>query len=35
MMGIDIKDEQYDELLHAYNELHDELVCRGLVEFPF
>lgn len=35
MQGIQIDDPQYDELLHTYNSLHDELVNRGLVEFPF
>ena len=35
MNGIDIEDKQHDELLHTYNELYDELVCRGLVKFPF
>jgi hypothetical protein len=35
MQGINIEDKQYDELLHTYNQLHDELIKRGLVEFPF
>ena len=35
MQGINIEDTQYDELVNAYNELHDELISRGLVEFPF
>jgi len=35
MQGINIEDRQYDELVNAYNELHDELISRGLVEFPF
>ena len=35
MQGVSIDNAQYDELLHTYNALHDELVHRGLVEFPF
>ena len=35
MQGIDIDNVQYEELLHTYNTLHDELMNRGLVEFPF
>ena len=35
MQGVNINDPQYDHLLHSYNELHDELTHRGLVEFPF
>ena len=35
MQGVNIEDKQYDELIKAYNELHDELTSRGLIEFPF
>ncbi len=35
MQGMDIEDKQYHELLQTYNQLHDELIERGLVEFPF
>jgi len=35
MQGINIDDDNYEELLHTYNTLHDELAKRGLVEFPF
>jgi hypothetical protein len=35
MQGVNIEDLQYDALVNAYNELHDELIRRGLVEFPF
>lgn len=35
MQGVSVDDAQYEELLHTYNQLHDELVNRGLVEFPF
>jgi len=35
MASVYLDDPQYDELLHTYNTLHDELVRRGLVEFPF
>jgi len=35
MQGVAIDTAQYDELLHTYNALHDELSRRGLVEFPF
>lgn len=35
MSGVSVDDTQYDELLHTYNQLHDELIERGLVEFPF
>ena len=35
MQGVSIDDAQYDNLLHTYNTLHDELMERGLVDFPF
>jgi hypothetical protein len=35
MTSVYLDDPQYEELLHTYNTLHDELVHRGLVEFPF
>lgn len=35
MSGVDSSNPQYDALLHSYNAIHDELVNRGLVEFPF
>ena len=35
MQGMNIEDKQFDELLHTYNALHDELAERGLIEFPF
>lgn len=35
MDGISAEDPQYDELYNTYNEVHEELTLRGLVEFPF
>jgi hypothetical protein len=35
MQGTNIEDIRYDELVNTYNELHEEMVLRGLVEFPF
>ena len=35
MASLYLDDPQYEELLHTYNTLHDELVRRGLVAFPF
>jgi DNA-binding transcriptional ArsR family regulator len=35
MVGVSVNDTQYDELLHTYNALHEELNLRGLVKFPF
>jgi len=35
MQGTLIDDAQYDELLHTYNAVHDELSHRGLIKFPF
>lgn len=35
MRGVMPNDAQYDELLHTYNELHNELIRRNLVKIPF
>ncbi len=35
MQGVPVDNKEYEELLHTYNALHDELTLRGLVEFPF
>ena len=35
MSGVSVEDAQYDELVNTYNEVHEELTLRGLVEFPF
>ena len=35
MSGVEMNEPQFDELLYTYNELHDELVNRGLVKIPF
>ncbi|MGE4457306.1 MAG: hypothetical protein AB7E13_10235 [Arcobacteraceae bacterium] len=35
MCSTNINDPQYDYLLNTYNDLHDELVTRGLAEIPF
>lgn len=35
MRGVTPNDAQYDELLHTYNELHNELIRRNLVKIPF
>jgi len=35
MNGVNPDDEQYEELLHTYNTVTDELSERGLIEFPF
>jgi len=35
MQETDISRPYYDELLHSYNEVHNELVQRGLAKIPF
>lgn len=35
MSGIDIENVEYDSLVDTYNRLHDELIARNLVKFPF
>ncbi|MDD3476701.1 MAG: hypothetical protein PHI38_07515 [Sulfurimonas sp.] len=35
MRGVMPNDAQYDELLHTYNEVHNELIRRNLVKIPF
>lgn len=35
MNGINSDDAQYEELLHTYNALTDELIERNLIAFPF
>ena len=35
MIGVNMDEPKYDELLHIYSKLHDELNKRNLIEFPF
>lgn len=35
MRGVMPNDAQYDELVHTYNEVHNELIRRNLVKIPF
>ncbi len=35
MNGVMPDDKRYDELLYKYDEIHNELIKRELVEFPF